>query len=199
MTYTGTGSAATVGHGLNDAPKIYISKKASTTGDWFVFYSFVDGSHDYLLLNSTQAVVNHSIALPTSTVFTTGAGNTDRYITYCFADVEGYSKFGSYVGNGSADGPFVYTGFRPAFVMVKRTNGISNWLILDTTRSPYNLSNHNLFANLSNAEIVGGNEDLDFLSNGWKPRNASASFNINGSTYIYMAFAENPFKNALAR
>jgi len=187
----------TVGHGLGVAPKIYISKKASTTGDWFVFYSFVDGSHDYLLLNSTQAVVNHSIALPTSTVFTTGAGNTDRYITYCFAEVEGYSKFGSYTGNGSTNGPFVYTGFRPAFVMFKRTNSTENWLITDNARNTSNVITNRLYPNLSAAEDSG--TPVDFLSNGFKIRAGAATPNVSGGTYIYMAFAENPFKNALAR
>ena len=123
----------------------------------------------------------------------------DNFVMYCFAPVEGFSAFGSYTGNGSTDGPFVYTGFRPAWVMVKRSDGVSNWHIIDTTRSSFNVSNANLFANLSNAESVGGNEDMDILSNGFKPRNASASFNISSATYIYAAFAENPFKNSLAR
>ena len=189
----------TVGHGLGVAPKIYISKKASTTGDWFVFYSFVDGSHDYLLLNSTQAAINNSIALPTSTVFTTGAGNTDSYITYCFAEVEGFSKFGSYVGNGSADGTFVYTGFRPAFILVKRTNLAEGWEILDTSRNTYNPVNSLLEANQSSAEITNTSRDTDYLANGFKVRNTSNAMNASGSTYIFAAFAENPFKNSLAR
>jgi len=189
----------TVGHGLGVAPKIYISKKASTTGDWFVFYSFVDGSHDYLLLNSTQAAINNSIALPTSTVFTTGAGNTDSYITYCFAEVEGFSKFGSYVGNGSADGTFVYTGFRPAFVMIKRTDSAQAWYMYDGVRDEYNVCNQVLQANDSVAEATSANNPIDFLSNGFKCRGAGLTTNASGGTYIYMAFAENPFKNALAR
>jgi len=193
----------TVGHGLGVAPKIYISKKASTTGDWFVFYSFVDGSHDYLLLNSSQAAVNHSIALPTSTVFTTGAGNTDRYITYCFAEVEGFSKFGFYTGNGSANGPFSYLGFRPAFVMIKSTGVGTRWIIWDAARDTYNVADKTLAPNLSSAEFVNAPYwYVDLLSNGFKVRgyqSGDTENNYPGSTYIYMAFAENPFKNALAR
>ena len=193
----------TVGHGLGVAPKIYISKKASTTGDWFVFYSFVDGSHDYLLLNSSQAAVNHSIALPTSTVFTTGAGNTDRYITYCFAEVEGFSKFGFYTGNGSANGPFSYLGFRPAFVMIKSTGVGTRWIIWDAARDTYNVADKTLAPNFNAEEFVNPPYwYVDLLSNGFKVRgyqSGDTENNYPGSTYIYMAFAENPFKNALAR
>jgi len=193
----------TVGHGLGVAPKIYISKKASTTGDWFVFYSFVDGSHDYLLLNSSQAAVNHSIALPTSTVFTTGAGNTDRYITYCFAEVEGFSKFGFYTGNGSANGPFSYLGFRPAFVMIKSTGVGTRWIIWDAARDTYNVADKTLAPNFNAEEFVNPPYwYVDLLSNGFKVRgyqSGDTENNYPSSTYIYMAFAENPFKNALAR
>ena len=115
-----------------------------------------------------------------------------------FADVEGYSKFGSYTGNGSADGPFVYTGFKPAFVMIKRTDSARNWVIVDSARSKYNEVLLTLEANVADAEYTNSNV-LDFLSNGFKAKSSGPSWNTSSGTYIYMAFAENPFKNSLAR
>jgi hypothetical protein len=210
VSYTGTGANATVGHGLDSAPDMVIVKRRSAVGAWVVYHSANTSAPatDYLELNTTIATADAAVVWndtePTSSVFSIGTAdalnaNTATFIAYCFNSVEGYSKFGSYTGNGSADGTFVYTGFRPAWVMVKRTNNTGNWQILDTKRSSFNVSNANLYANLSNAEVNGGNEDMDILSNGWKPRNASASFNVNGGTYIYMAFAENPFKYSVAR
>ena len=142
---------------------------------------------------------------PTSSVFSLGtivssnrSGND--YVAYCFADVEGYSKFGSYTGNGSADGPFVYTGFRPAFVMVKQSSASGqSWQIQDSTRETFNDGNRTvLFPDLSNAEITDA-FPLDFLSNGFKIRNSGSGNNGSGATHIYMAFAESPFKVSLAR
>jgi hypothetical protein len=142
---------------------------------------------------------------PTSTVFSTpyisGANiNANNYVAYCFAAVAGYSAFGSYTGNGSADGPFVFTGFRPKFVLVKRTDSTSNWFIHDTARDTYNVSSANLYAELSNAEDTGPAGNMDFLSNGFKSRTGGGSNpNVSGGTYIYAAFAEVPFKYALGR
>ena len=124
---------------------------------------------------------------------------TGNYVAYCFAEVEGYSKFGSYTGNGSADGPFVYTGFRPAFVLFKRSDSTGNWYIFDVQRNTYNLTNLTLFPNLSGAESTETNNILDILSNGFKHRGIGGFSNASGGTYIYMAFASNPFKNSLAR
>jgi hypothetical protein len=139
---------------------------------------------------------------PTSSVFTIGTslrtnGNGGTYVAYLFAEVAGFSKFGSYTGNGSTDGPFVFCGFRPRFFMWKRTDTTANWLILDTSRDPYNLSGNQLFPNLSNAEFAGSIGDI--ISNGFKFRDSGASNNASGGTYIFAAFSENPFKYALAR
>ena len=124
--------------------------------------------------------------------------NTATYVAYCFAEVEGYSKFGSYTGNGSADGVFVYTGFRPAYIMIKRTNGVANWVVLDATRDSYNVGGLELFPNTSGAEN-NNSPEIDFLSNGVKLRWTYSGTNASGGTYIYMAFAESPFKVSLAR
>ena len=120
-------------------------------------------------------------------------------LAYCFAPVEGYSAFGSYTGNGSTDGPFVYLGFRPAFVITKRTNSTSGWPMHDDKRSPYNVTEASLYANGADAEVNPSTEDVDFLSNGFKMRGTTTARNSSGSSYIYMAFAENPFKNSNAR
>jgi hypothetical protein len=119
------------------------------------------------------------------------------YVAYCWAEIAGFSKFGSYTGNGSADGPFIYTGFRPKFIIIKCTSNVDSWYMLDTSRSTYNATNQRLFANASSAESSG--DAMDILSNGFKNRSNTTLNNLNGGTYIYMAFAENPFKNALAR
>ena len=121
-----------------------------------------------------------------------------NFVAYCFAPVAGYSAFGSYTGNGSTDGTFVYTGFRPRWLMIKRTDAVQQWWITDTARNPSNTCNLDLFANLANAEENNG-YNLDLLSNGVKIRTSTNDRNASGGTYIYMAFAENPFKNSLAR
>jgi len=120
-------------------------------------------------------------------------------LAYCFAEVDGYSKFGSYVGNGNADGTFVYTGFRPAFIIYKKTSGTGNWGILDNKRGPFNLTQAWQAANLQNAETNESARAVDFLSNGFKARGTNADLNTSSGTYIYMAFAEQPFKYANAR
>ena len=191
-----TGTSGTVGHGLSIAPELIIEKKYGTTSDWFVQTTLIDGSNDYLKLNTTAAKTNGVTAVPTATVFTPNLGSS-TVIAYAFHSVEGYSKFGTYTGNGSADGPFVYTGFRPAFVMVKRTSAINSWIILDNTREGYNVDNDRLYPNSSNAEDTP--DLIDLLSNGFKVRNTNPSINTSSGTYIYMAFASNPFKNSLAR
>jgi hypothetical protein len=143
---------------------------------------------------------------PTSSVFSIGvdpavnaSGGTGTYVAYCWAEIAGFSKFGSYTGNGSSDGTFVYTGFKPKFVMIKRTNDVGDWEIYDTSRSTYNVVNTALYANSSTADIVNSLLDIDVLSNGFKLRNGFSGINASSSTYIYMAFAESPFKSSLAR
>lgn len=211
VTYTGNGlTNQSVGHGLNATPGMVIIKQRDGTANWLVHHqSQPTGYTVYLNLTNAQdsGTSQWGTSAQTSSLFYVGytAGatgsnvNASTYVAYCFAAVAGYSAFGSYTGNGSTDGPFVYTGFRPRWVLVKRTDTIGNWQLLDTSRSTYNISNANLYPNLSNAEVNGGNEDMDILSNGFKPRNASASFNVNGGTYIYACFAEVPFKVANAR
>jgi hypothetical protein len=151
-------------------------------------------------LNDTDAFYTNADfwnnTAPTSSVFTVGTNSAtnyqnDNFVAYCFAEVEGYSKFGSYTGNGSTDGPFVYCGFRPAWVLTKRTDSTGNWYLQDATRSAYNLQKATLFPDASNAEATDGG--LDFLSNGFKLRNTDSSENASGGTYIFMALAENPF------
>ena len=208
-TFTGTGATSeTVGHGLNSTPELVIAKRRDNVSDWFVYSKeFPDASY-YMYLNSTaaQAVYNPfwNSTAPTSSVFTVGSifGSGGTYVAYCFHSVDGFSKFGSYTGNGSADGPFVYTGFRPAFVMIKRTSTSgANWYMTDDARYDTNRgygSAAYLYADTSAAEMT--TENIDMLSNGFKLRRDSGLFNYpSGGTFIYMAFAENPFKYSNAR
>jgi hypothetical protein len=207
VTYTGNGVASTIGHGLGVAPSMIIIKGRSTTFSWPTYHSSL-GNNNVLYLNETAASQGFSgfnNTTPTSTVFSIGPPNNDinqssaTYVAYCWAPVAGFSQFGSYTGNGSSDGPFIYTGFRPRFYMFKRTDSAGNWGTFDTVRGPYNVNTPYLYPNASTAESTANNI-LDFLSNGFKIRSAaSADWNANGGTYIYMAFAENPFKYANAR
>jgi hypothetical protein len=205
VSWAGNGNVATIGHGLSSAPDMVILKSRSLSSEWFVYHSSLGGTKN-VRLNQTDAVQTTDVvwndADPTGSVFSTGSyynvnasGNT--FIAYCFHSVEGFSKFGSYTGNGSTDGPFVYTGFRPAFVISKRIDSASSWEMVDSGRSPFNKTNEFLFANNSDAGAAGYGYDL--LSNGFKLRDFTAGMNVNGGSYIYMAFAENPFKYSNAR
>ena len=197
VSYTGTGATATVGHGLGVAPKFIIYKQRNTARNWYVFTDVIDGSYDNLYLNLTDAKTDRSITLPTSSVFSLSSSNehnesSGTYIAYCFAEKKGFSKFGSYTGNGNADGTFVFTGMRPSFVLAKRTNSASGWVLFDTAREPFNLADTSIRADDSGAENES-NGALDILSNGFKWRTTDTGVNGSGDTYIYMAFAENPF------
>jgi hypothetical protein len=198
--YTGTGSNATVGHGLGAVPKMIITKRLDSTTDWMTYHSSLANTQK-VALNSTGAVSTSgsvwNSTTPTSSVFAVGTSadtnnNNSDIIAYCFADVQGFSKMGSYIGNGNADGTFVYTGFKPAFVMIKMTSEAQNWGIYDNKRLGYNEVKNVLFPNLDNVE----NTDLapiDLLSNGFKMRrdaSASDQNNKNGGSYIYMAFGQ---------
>jgi len=208
VTYTGTGANATVGHGLGVAPKMIIVKRRNGGGteNWMVYHISL-GAANRVLLNLTNAS-NTDTAIwnsttPTSTVFSVGTSsetnaNTGTYVAYCFSEVAGYSKFGSYTGNLSTDGPFVFTGFRPRFVIFKRTDAVASWRIIDTAREPINATQTEIYPNLANAEGSAAN-GMDILSNGFKLRGSYAEWNASGGTYIYACFAENPFKNSLAR
>ena len=215
VKYTGTLSSSgeqTIGHGLSRAPSMFITKSLEKTGNWWVFSDGQTSWNYGMNLQGTGASVdksgNGSMSAPTSTVFSTNYTdgmneNGNDLIAYCFADTEGFIKSGSYVGNGSGtDGSFVYTGFKPAFLMVKKTTA-NNWRVQDNTRDPYNPAYHMLLPNSSAAEeaYTDGTDYNDFLSNGFKLARGgdTANWNASGSTYVYLAFAENPFKYATAR
>ena len=207
VKYVGDGNTtATIGHGLGVAPKMFIVKYTSTTSNWIVYHVGM-GNTGGIQLNLGNAFAANSQywgnTTPTSSVFTIGAyGNASSTtaIAYCFAEKEGYSKFGSYTGNGSTDGPFVYTGFRPAFIMTKRTDTSGNWWeMVDTAREPVNPSDQTLYANVTDAEYTNSVYNKDLLSNGFKMRGTNGGHNASGGTYIYMAFAEQPFKYSNAR
>ena len=199
VSYTGTGSAATIGHGLGTVPKVIISKKLNSTSSWMVYHASL-GNNKEMYLNATNASSDASATwnstTPTSSVWSvsTDANNTSgsTYISYVFAEKKGFSKFGSYTGNGNADGTFVYTGFKPAFVICKMTSASGqNWELNDNKRNPYNEAKNTLRPNTADAED-GTFNTCDLLSNGFKLRTSNDATNQSSATYIYMAFAENP-------
>jgi len=213
LTYTGNGlTNQSIGHGLGATPGMVVIKQKDGTANWLVHHqSQPTGYTVYLNLTNAQdaGTSQWGTSPQTSTLFYVGytAGATgsnvsaSAYVAYCWAPVAGYSAFGSYTGNASTDGPFVYLGFRPRFVMMKRTDVANAWMMYDGTRNTSNVVNKYLFANATDAENTGsGSSDLiDFLSNGFKVRCSNAAENASGGTYIYAAFAENPFKYANAR
>ena len=202
VTWTGQSSgSATIGHGLNAAPELIILKGRTGSVGWTVGHESI-GWTKRLQLNTTAALSTSSNywndTAPTNSVFTSGANNvSNTFVAYCFAPVAGYSAFGSYSGNGSTDGPFVFTGFRPRWILIKRIGAAASWVLHDTERSTYNVSGAELLPNDSGAEYTYTR--LDFLSNGFKARTTEAASNTSGNTYVYAAFAEHPFKTARAR
>ena len=215
VTYTGTGAAGTIGHGLGVAPYLIIYKNRSSAQPWLVQFNASTNVSQYLYLNTTDGYATYSnyFKAANSTTFgpntgdagTNGSGNS--MVAYCWTPIAGFSAFGSYTGNGSTDGPFVYTGFRPAYIMIKSssTGGAGyDWFIQDTARNPANTGSLNhLWADSSVAENDGSistaaNNVVDVLSNGFKSRYAGGATNGSGITFIYIAFASNPFKNSLA-
>ena len=202
VSWTGDGGTGTVGHGLNSAPELWITKDRASADNWLTFFTKVDGSLDAANLNLTNAATAGSVSLPTSSVFTNdGYTNSQNLITYAFHSVDGYSKVGSYTGNGvNLNGPYVQTSFRPAWVMLKRTDSADAWVMFDSAREPENEDDGqdlSLKANASDAEAAYGN--IDFLSNGFKVMINAGYMNNSGSTYIYLAFAEVPAKYSNAR
>ena len=193
IKYTGSGSASTVGHGLGAAPDITIRKKINATGDWFVHTTLIDGSFDFLKLNTTDAKSNSSLTGFTST--TVGVDNdTSQEIIYAFKSIKGFSKFGRFTGTGSSNGPFIYTGFKPAFIITKRTSGATgDWQLYDNKRTPFNVADTILFPNGNTADSQASGYSMDILSNGFKIRTDNSNKNNSGSGYIYLAFAEMPF------
>ena len=200
VSYTSQSSgSATIGHGLGAVPKIIICKIKDQSDNWRMYHSSL-GNTGFMILNLSNAFSTNSTTWnntsPTSTVFTLGTQWAASYnmITYCFAEVKGYSKIGSYTGNGSTDGTFIYTGFKPSFIMFKRSDAVQDWYMYDNKRNTYNPENLQL-----DAMDVGAESTLlsgDFVSNGFKFRSLSSAFNTSGGTYIYMAFAENPFTSS---
>jgi hypothetical protein len=182
-------------------------KGRNVTDQWTVGHQGLDASnpwHKGIPLNTNASTQDNSgfwnDTAPTSTVFSKGTWN-DGYnmVAYCFSEVSSFSKFGSYVGNSDADGTFVYMGFRPAWIMIKIITGNDDWPMYDNKRDPFNVGDHRIFANTSGAEGAVGQEHFDFVSNGIKFRKSKNPFNASGSTYIFLAFAESPFKYARAR
>jgi hypothetical protein len=208
VTYAGNSTAgATVGHGLGVVPAMVIYRLRNATSNWIIYHTSVAPTS---ALQFTTAAIYSTPAFnntaPTSSVLTIGGasvGTNDtgyNFVAYCFAEVAGYSKFGSYTGNGSTDGPFVFTGMKPAYVMFKRTDVANDWGIIDATRSAYNVTANTLYADLAIAESTSSSVDsADLLSNGFKLRVSNNGANASGGTYIYMAFASSPFKFSLAR
>ena len=204
FTSSSSSGAMTVGHGLGATPKMVIVKDIGATGNWQVYFEGIGtANQQYLKLNATDAVVNYSGlwgAGMTSSVIGIGVGvavdANESDIAYCFAEKKGYSKFGKYTGNGNADGPFIYTGFKPAFFLVKNiTNAGYDWELRDNKRDSYNPVGYRLEANTSDAESSYYAE-YDFVSNGIKIRQNGNNYNTSGASYIYMAFAESPFVNS---
>jgi hypothetical protein len=207
VTWTGNGASATVGHGLGVAPSFLIVKSRSTSNSWVIYHRALGGAF-YLLFDtsaaggSANATWGSANSDPTASVFSVGSGaatngNGSNFVAYCFAPVAGYSAFGSYTGNGDADGPMVFTNMRPRWIMLKRTDTASYWSIIDTVRKGYNVDNDALFPNTAGSE--NPNDLADILSNGFKLRSGTASVNASAGTYIYAAFAEAPFALARAR
>ena len=204
VTYTGnSNSPSSIGHGLGAVPKFYIIKQRDAANAWVVYHSGLATTdpEDYAIeLNQSAARENKTIwndTGPTSSVinFTDhGAVNNsgDTYVAYCFAEKQGYSKFGQYTGNGSAEGPFVYTGFKPAFLLIKSREA-RNWLMYDNKRGAFNLNDEYVYANEASAEATSSTSGYDFLSNGFKVRNTYNDGNVSSEVYTFTAFAENPF------
>ena len=202
VSFTGTGSNGTIKHGLSTAPSMVIIKRRDSSNDWRVGSDGLTNWTKHVNLNTEAAQSDLASAFnstaPTSSVFSVGTSASTNasggtFIAYCFASIKGYSKVGSYTGNGSTDGTFIYTGFKPAWIMIKRTDNSSGsrWLMLDNKRNTFNVLNKNILGDASDAEVDV--DRGDFLSNGFKTRSTGTTVNGSGASYIYMAFAENPF------
>ena len=207
VSYTGTGSNATVGHGLGVAPSLIINKCRSATQNWATYHAGI-GATKAVFLDGTDAATTSSSyfnnTAPTTSVFTVGnSGDTNKssqtHISYCFVEKKGYSKFGIYTGQGGAGGqyPFIYTGFKPAWILIKDTGSTQGWFMYDNKRDTINPNTKILIANTNGAEedsaSTGNTFDIDFVSNGFKIRTSDGGVNTNGNEYIYSVFAETPF------
>jgi hypothetical protein len=216
-TYTGTGSSTTIGHGLGGVPDLILIKQRNEARDWYL-YNSINAGDGYLYLNHTSMALEtdsnrhdrigntSSYVAPTSSVITLGTssdvnGSSKTYVMYCFRNIDGYQKIGTFTGNGSNDGKFVYTGFRPSFVLIKRTNTTGDWVLYDSERYGFNDKNAPIYPAEDIAEGSGTQSSrlFDILSNGFKPRTDNANLNADGSTYLYWAIAKQPFKYSNAR
>ena len=200
VTYRGTGSAGTVAHGLGKTPTFWLMKSISGSSDWYVYTTALDGSLDYLILSGNNTVNNSGASAPTADFI--GATSSlspsgQKWIAYVWTDIPGYSKAGRYTGTGNGDGPFVYLGFKPAFVIFKATNSAESWQIKDNMRTGNNFANYTLFPNATNADYTTAGVDL--LANGFKWRSGGGGSNGGGEEFIYFAVAETsgntPFQN----
>jgi len=201
VSFTGTGSNGTIKHGLSTAPNLFIIKRLDADNDFRIGSSALTNFVKHVNLNTTAAESDLAVAFnstgPTTSVFSVGTSisvnaSGGTYIAYCFSSIKGYSKFGSYPGNGNANGPFIFLGFKPAFIMIKGYAGTDNWIMVDNKRSGFNSENEHLDANNSDVESDGSG-NIDFLSNGFKIRSTFSSMNYATGKYLYMAFAEQPF------
>jgi hypothetical protein len=208
VNYAGNGTAQSIPHNLNNVPKMmFVKQLTGVVRNWFVYHGSLAPTQCFEGLNTTSAVSTQAAwnnTSPTPTSFSVGANNGvnnsgDSYIAYLWAEVPGFSKFGSYTGNGAADGPFIYLGFKPKWIMIKRIDSTGNWDIQDTARGTYNPTTGRILAESTSAELFNLSSVLDINSNGFKIRNTDTSFNASGGTYIYTAYAETPFKYGNAR
>ena len=202
VTYTGTGSAKTENHSLSAKPEFFVVKSRTFGEQWECYHKSL-GATKCVQWDDDSAEADiagrFNDTEPTTSVFTVGDAdavnkNTYTYVTYLWRSVQGFSKIGSYTGNGNADGTFIYTGFRPAWVFIKKTSGSDNWILVDNKRDGYNGSVEPIYINLALAEATA--EPMDLLSNGFKMLRTDGGENASGATYIYMAFAEQPFVNS---
>tara|TARA_R100001198_G_scaffold96035_1_gene84247 strand:+ start:267 stop:2678 length:2412 start_codon:yes stop_codon:yes gene_type:complete len=206
-TYTGSGTSGdTIGTGLVDTSIVFLKNRTSSSTDWVAYHDIVDGSYDYFYLNQNVANSSSSLTHTLTNVFKVGSNasvNTnksgDNYVFYAWSQVKDFSSFGNYTGNGSTDGTFIHTGFRPSFVMLKKRSGAGSWFMYDNKRNPSNAAILSLYANLTNVDGTPTSSNIDILSNGFKIRGTHSSINASSATYVYFAFAESPFRNARAR
>ena len=199
-TFTSKVAEQTIGHGLGAKPDFILLKRLDDSQNWMAYHSALSSSDAYYLhLNNTDAQQTGSDFgndVPTTTVFHTNVSGADgrSYCFWAFKNVDGFSKAGKYIGNGSTNGPFVYTRFKPSWLIVKRSDSTNNWQIFDNTRNPFNPVDKRLYSDLANAEATGSTSDIfDFTSNGFKVREDNAAINASGGTYVYLAFAQHPF------
>jgi len=204
VSYTGSGGTQNISHSLSAKPEMIITKSRSASGNWYVYHGANTSAPetDFLQLQATDATSDNATlwndTAPTTSVFTVGSAfdNTTTYVAYAFASKQGFSKFGSYVGNGSSSGTYVHLGFKPAWIVVKRTDSANSWMMYDNKRNPINLVDNPLYAEGSDAEGTSSAASFDFLSNGFKCRGTGSAINASGATMIYMCFAEAPFVNS---